>query len=126
MNTIFMNSENSKSSDPHRLLPNLTDKTDLKRKGKYIALSNLSIYSTWKDAKISYKNNKFKIWNEQFLKWNKEFELCDGSHSISDIHRYILKKHGEKTVNPSLRIHLNKIENRITFNSWNNEIIWKH
>ena len=45
MNTIFMNSENSKTSDPHRLLLNLTDKTDLKRKDKYIssALSNLSI-----------------------------------------------------------------------------------
>ena len=38
MNTIFMNSENSKKSDPHRLLLNLTDKTDLRRKDKYIAL----------------------------------------------------------------------------------------
>ena len=43
MNTIFMNSENSKTSDPHRLLLNLTDKTDLIRQDKYIALSNLSI-----------------------------------------------------------------------------------
>ena len=40
MNTIFMNSENSKTSDPHRLLLNLTDKIDLRRKDKYIALSN--------------------------------------------------------------------------------------
>ena len=47
MNTIFMNSENSKTSDPHRLLLNLTDKIDLRRKDKYIALSNLSIYYTW-------------------------------------------------------------------------------
>ena len=43
MNPIFMNSKNSKTSDPHRLLLNLTDKIDLKRKDKYIALSNLSI-----------------------------------------------------------------------------------
>ena len=43
MNTIFMNSENSKTSDPRRLLLNLTDKMDLKRKDRYIALSNLSI-----------------------------------------------------------------------------------
>ena len=43
MNAIFMNSENSKTSDHHRLLPSLTDKIDLRRKGKYIALSNLSI-----------------------------------------------------------------------------------
>ena len=48
MNTIFMNSKNSKISDPHRLLLNLTDKIDLRRKDKYIALSNLSIYYTWK------------------------------------------------------------------------------
>ena len=46
MNTIFMNSENSKTSDPHRLLLNLTDKTYLRRKDKYIVLSNLSIYYT--------------------------------------------------------------------------------
>ena len=46
MDTIFMNSENSKTSDPHRLLLNLTDKIDLRRKDKYVALSNLSIYYT--------------------------------------------------------------------------------
>ena len=49
MNTIFMNSENSETSDPHRLLLNLTDKIDLRRKDKYIALSYLSIYYTWKN-----------------------------------------------------------------------------
>ena len=46
MNTIFMNSENSQTFDPHRLLLNLTDKIDLRKKDKYIALSNLSIYYT--------------------------------------------------------------------------------
>ena len=43
MNTIFINSEKSKTSNSHRLLLNLTDKIDLQRKNKYIALSNLSI-----------------------------------------------------------------------------------
>ena len=33
INTLFMNSKNSKTSDHHRLLLNLTDKIDLKRKG---------------------------------------------------------------------------------------------
>ena len=51
MNTIFMNSKSSKTSDPHRLLLNFTDKTDLRRKDKYIALSNLSIYYRWKNIK---------------------------------------------------------------------------
>ena len=56
-----MNSKNSKTSDPHRLLLNLTNIIDLRRKDKYIVLSNLSIYYTWTYIKKSYKNNKFKI-----------------------------------------------------------------
>ena len=109
-----MNSKNSKTSDTHRLLLNLTDKIDLKRKDKYIALSNLSIYYTWKNIKKSYKNNKFKI---SAPTWTEEFELHDGSYFISDIQDYfehILKTHGKKLVNPSIRIYINKIENRIT------------
>ena len=69
MNTAIINSENSKTSDPHRLSLNLTDKTDLRQKDKDIVLSNLSIYYTWKNIKRSYKNNKFKI---SALTWNKE------------------------------------------------------
>ena len=110
-----MNSENNKTSDPHRLLFHLTDKIDLRRKDRYIALSNLNIYYTWKNIKNSYKNNKFKI---SAPTWNEEFELPDGSHSISEIKdyfEYIFKKHGEKTVNPSIRIYTNKIENGIKF-----------
>ena len=56
-----MNSENSKTSDHHRLLLNLSDKINLKRSDQYVALSNLTIYYTWKSIKKSYKNNKFKI-----------------------------------------------------------------
>ena len=41
-----MNSENSKTYDPHRLLLNLTDKTNLKRSDKYVALLDLNIYYT--------------------------------------------------------------------------------
>ena len=80
-----MNSENSKTSDPHRLLLNLTDKINLKRSDKYVALSNLSIYYTWKNIKNSYENNKFKI---SALTWNEGFELPDGSYSVSDIRDY--------------------------------------
>ena len=46
MGTIFMNSRNSKTSDPHKLLLSLSDEIDLKRSDKYVALSNLSIYYT--------------------------------------------------------------------------------
>ena len=50
MSTIFMNSKNSKISDPHRLFLNLTDKINLKRSDKYVVLSNLSISYTWKKS----------------------------------------------------------------------------
>ena len=82
---------------------------------RVIVLSNLSIYYTWKNIKSSYNNNKFKI---SAPTWNDKFELPDGSYSVSDIQdyfEYILKKHGENINNPSLRIYVNKIENRITF-----------
>ena len=44
MNTIFINPETSKTSDPHKLLFSLKDTTNLKRRDKYVVLSNLSIY----------------------------------------------------------------------------------
>ena len=115
MDTIFMNSENSRTFKPHILILKLTDKLDLRIGKKVIALSNLSIYYTWKNIKSSYNNNKFKI---SAPTWNDEFELPDGSYSISDIQdyfEYILKKHGEDIDKPSKQIHVNKIENRITF-----------
>ena len=110
-----MNSGNSKISDPHRLLLNLSDKISFKRKDKYVGLSTSSIYYTWKNIKISYKNNKLKI---SAPTWNEEFELPHGSYSVSDIQDYfenIIKKHETVTNNPSVRIYVNKIENRITF-----------
>ena len=85
MDTVFMNFKNSKTSDPHRVLLNLSDKINLKRSGKYVSLSNLSICYTWKKIKKSYKNNKFKI---SAPTWNEEFELPDGSYSVSDIQEY--------------------------------------
>ena len=94
MDTIFMNSENSKTPKPHILKLKLTDKIDLRLDKKVFALSNLSIYYTWNNIKSSYNNNKFKI---SASTWNEEFELPDGSYSVSDIQdyfEYIMKKHG--------------------------------
>ena len=86
MDTLFMNSANSKISDPHRLLLNLSDKINLKRSDKHVVLLNLSIYYTWKNMKKSYTNNKFKI---SAPTWPEEFVLPDGSDSVSDIQDYI-------------------------------------
>ena len=77
-----MNSQNSKTSKPHVLILKLTDKLDLRRGEKSIALSNLSIYYTWKNIKSIYNTNKFEI---SVPTWNDKFELSDGSYSVSDI-----------------------------------------
>ena len=80
-----MNSENIKTPKPHVLLLKLTNKLDLRMDKKVIALSNLSIYYTWKNIKSSCNNNKFKISTPT---WNDEFGLPDRSYSISDIQDY--------------------------------------
>ena len=85
MDIIFINSENSKRSRPHILRLKLTNNLDLRLGEKVIALSNLSIYYTWKNIKSSYNNNKFKI---SAPTWNDKFELPDGSYSILDIQEY--------------------------------------
>ena len=115
MDTILMNSENSRTSEYHVLVLKLTDKLDLRRGQKSVALSSLSIYYTWKNIKTSYNNNKFKI---SAPTWSDKFELPDGSYLIPDIQdyfEYILKKDNENVDNPSIRIYVSKIENRITF-----------
>ena len=106
-----MNSENSKPSKPFKI----TDKLDLWKGENSIALLNLSIYYTWKNIKSSCNNNKFKVLAP---KWNDKLELPDGSYSLLDIQdcfEYIFKKHGENIDNLSVKIYVNKIENRITF-----------
>ena len=57
MDAIFINSENSETSDPYRLLSNLSDKINLKRSDNYVAFSNLCMYYTWKNIKNSHKIN---------------------------------------------------------------------
>ena len=91
---MFMNSKNSKISKPHVLIRKLTDKLDLRIGERITALSNLKIYYTQKNIKISDINNKFKI---SAPTWNDKFELPDGLYSVSNIQdyfEYILKKHG--------------------------------
>ena len=115
MDAIFINSENSRTSEYHVLVLKLYDKLDIKRSQKSVALSNLSIYYTRKNIKSSYKNNKFKI---SAPTWRDKLELLDGSYSISDIQdyfEYVLKKHSENVDDPSIKIYANKIENRVTF-----------
>ena len=94
-----MNTQNSKTNEPHRFRLMLEDKLNLKYSSKNMALDNLSMYYTWKNIKSAYKNNKFRILAPT---WNHEFDLPDGSYFIVDIQDYfevIIKKHETLTKN---------------------------
>ena len=107
-----MNTENSKTNEPHRFKLDLADKLKLKNPKKNMALANLSIYYTWKNIKSEYNNNKFAP------TWHETFDLPDGFYSIADIQdcfEFIIKKHETLTENPSIQIYPNKIQNRIVF-----------
>ena len=115
MDTIFMNTENTKTPKSHISILKLTNKLDLRIGKKIIVLSNLSINYTWRNTKSSYNNNQFEI---SAPAWNDKFELPDGLYFVSDIQdyfEYILKKHGEDIDKLSIQIYVNKIGNRVTF-----------
>ena len=85
METIFMNTESSKTSEPHRFKLDLTDKRNIKNPNKNMTLVNLSIYYACKNIKSECNNNKFEI---SVPTWNDAFDLPDGSYSIADIQDY--------------------------------------
>ena len=113
METFFMNTKNSKTSEPHRLKYDLIDKLDLKNLNKNMVLGSLSIYYTYYNNNIYYNNNKFKI---SAPTWNETFDLPDGSYNISEIQdyiEYIIKKHKTIGENATILIYANTINNRI-------------
>ena len=56
-----MNTENSKTNEPHRFVLNLSQKLALRSSNEHVALQNLSIYYTRKNIRKQYNNNKLKI-----------------------------------------------------------------
>ena len=115
METVFINTENSKRNEPHKFTLTLADKLNLKDPNKNMALANLSIYNTWKNIKSEYNNNKFKI---SAPTWNDKCDLSDGSYSASDIQdyfEYIIKKHEAIADNPPVQIYVNKIKKQDCF-----------
>ena len=115
METFFVNTKNSKTSELNRFKYNLIDKLDLRNPNKNMALANLSIYYTWKNVKSIYKNNKFKISTPT---WSQKFNLPDGSYNIpemQDYFEYIIKKHKAITDTAPILIYANNITNRIVF-----------
>ena len=115
METFFMNSKNSKTNEPYKFKYDFIDKLDLRNPNKNIALTNLSIYYTWKNVKSIYNSNKFKI---SAPTWNETFGLPDGWYNISEIQdyiEYIIKKHETIGENAPILIYANTINNRIVF-----------
>ena len=82
METLFMNTENIKTSEPHKIVLNLSQRLDLRSSDKHVALENLSVYYPWKKT----VNNKLKMIAPT---WDDEFELPAGCYSVSDIQDYI-------------------------------------
>ena len=111
MDTIFINSENGKTSSLYRLLLNPSDKINVKNNDKYIALSNLSIYYKQKNIETLYKINNFKISAQTR---NYRFQYPHGSHSLSYV-KFILRK---VTDNPAVRKYLNKVEYTFKIKRW--------
>ena len=79
METFFMNSKNSKTSEPYKFKYALIDNLNVRNRNKNMALASLSIYYTWTNVKSIYNNNKFKI---SAPTWNETFDLPDGSYNI--------------------------------------------
>ena len=115
METVFMNTENSKTSESHGFKLDLTDKLNLKNSDRNMALASLSICYTWKNIKSEYKSNKFGISAPTL---NDTFDLLDGSYSnvgIQDFFDIITKKHETLTEDSPVQIQPNRIKNRIFF-----------
>ena len=119
MELIFLNTENSKTIEPHRFRLTLGDKLNLKDPNKNIALANLSIYYTWKRVKSAYNNNEIII---SAPAWNDKLDLLDGSYygsyynsNIKDYFEYVIKKIETIADNLPVQIYTNKTKNRIVF-----------
>ena len=112
MEKIFMDTENSKTNEPHKFVFNFSQRLDLKGPNKHAALQNLSVSYTWKNMRQQYKNNKLKLIAPT---WNDEFELPDGFYSLSEIQDYIkytIKIHNTLLTNHIILIYINRINNR--------------
>ena len=107
METIFMNTESSKTNELHTFFLNLSQRLDLRSSTKHAALQSSSIYYTWKNIRKQHKNAKLKIIAPT---WNDEFELPDGSYSVSHI-QDIIKRHETLTTIPPTHVYINKINN---------------
>ena len=112
MKTIFMNTENSKTNDPHRFRLTLAEKLNLKDPNKNMALANLSIYYTWTNIKSAYDTINLKY----LLQFGMMNLICLMDHSLMQTFKMILSILSKKHINNRpVQIYVNKMKNRIVF-----------
>ena len=58
METIFIKTENRKTSASHKFVLNVSQRIDLRSSNKHVAVQNLSIYNTWKNIRQQDKKKK--------------------------------------------------------------------
>ena len=111
METIFMDTENSKTNELHKFVLDLPRRLDLKSSDKCVVLQNLSVYYTWKNIRQQHKNNKLRKITQT---WNNELKLVDSSYTLSDIQdhiEYIIKRHKTLPNNHAIYKNINMIYN---------------
>ena len=115
MKTTLMNMENSKTNEQHKFVLKSSQRLNLKRSDRHVALRKLSNYYTRKNLRKQYKSNKLKIIAPA---WNNESELLGGSYSVSDIldhFQYIIKRREILTAILPTHVYINRINDRLVF-----------
>ena len=110
METILMNTKNSKTNESQQFFYNLSQRLNLRSSNKHVALQNLPIYYTWKNIRKQYKKKKLKILAPTGN------ELPDCSYSVSDIQyftEYIIKKPETLTTFPPIHVYINRTNIRL-------------
>ena len=110
---MFMNTENSKLSEPHKFFLNLSQILDLMSSNKIFSLQKLYIYYTKKYTRQQHKNNKLKIIAPTFLALNYQMFVFSVIYSKSyQVHH---KKHESTSINSAIPIYFKVIINRVVF-----------
>ena len=115
MEAIFMNTEKSKTNEPHKFVLNFSQTLDLRSSDKSLLFKIYLFISRVKNIRKQYTNNKLKMIAPT---WKDEYELPNGSYSVSDIQdyiEYIIKKHETSTAIPPIHAYINRINNRLVF-----------
>ena len=115
MEAIFMNTKNSKTNEPHKLVLPLSQKLNIRSSSKHVTLQNLPICYTCKSIRQQCKSIKIRVIVPIL---NDDFELPDGSYTVShfkDYTEYIINKQETLSINSPIYIYFKRINNRLVF-----------